>query len=83
MSESTAKYRSAFHAWFYDRFNDRKEDGAQYLFQCAAHGDSDNLVWDFLERTRDKTYNADTFSKAADLILNEATEELVPMEESV
>lgn len=71
---SGMKYRDAFHAFFHSNFADNLEEGAMYLFQCAATGGPDNLIWAFLERTGDKNYTPDTFRKAAQLILDEAFE---------
>ena len=56
--------------WFKQTFGDNKQEGEFYLLDLAK-ASSGSFVWDYLERTGDKEYNFDTFSKAYDLIMKE------------
>lgn len=62
---------SAFEKWFHINFKENIPAGAQYLYQCAAEGPADSIVWQWLDKTGDKTYSVETFVKAAKLILEE------------
>jgi hypothetical protein len=60
----------AFINWFKQTFKDRKDEGISHLISLAGDGSG---VWDYLERTGDKEYTFDTFSKAYDLLMAENT----------
>lgn len=62
---------SAFEKWFQINFENDPEAGAKYLFQCCQLGGRDSIAWDYLQRTGDASYVAETFLKAAKLILEE------------
>jgi hypothetical protein len=54
----------AFEGWLKQNAVSVSE-AALILSEYARTGDSDNLVWYYLELTGDKTYTPETFIKAA------------------
>lgn len=60
---------SAFEKWFTLNFKENIEVGADYIVHCCAHGPSDSVVWDYLDKTGDRQYTRETFIKAAKIIM--------------
>lgn len=69
--------RSAFSRWLERESKGSTEHAAAILFgMMKQNPSSDNLVWDLLERTGQKTYDGLTFLKAAEIALtNDMPEE--------
>lgn len=57
----------AYHKWLKMQTTD-KEKLSFVILNEVLNGNE--MAYDLLEETGDKTYNMDTFKKAADLILN-------------
>jgi hypothetical protein len=60
---------TAFEKWFQQAYKDDPMSGAHYLYYCCTTGPRDSVAWSWLEKVGDKSYTADTFIKAAKLIL--------------
>jgi hypothetical protein len=60
---------NAFEAWARERYADNVHALAGYLMACCYEGPRDSVAWDYLEATGDTAYTADTFIRAAELVL--------------
>ncbi|MBA3755314.1 MAG: hypothetical protein H0X02_03385 [Nitrosomonas sp.] len=68
----TGKTYRAFSKWFAETFKDDIDVGAAYLVHCCRNGPPEAMVWDYLDKTGDKTYTRETFYKAARIIFKES-----------
>jgi hypothetical protein len=58
-----------FRMWVKKALNDDRDQLASYLIHCCKEGPQDSLAWPLLEATGDKTYDIETFKKAADIVI--------------
>jgi hypothetical protein len=66
----------AFVKWFEREFGNSPELAAAFVFQTCWKGPADAIVWEYVNKTGDKTFTEETFTKAANLILQEAKESI-------